>query len=103
MIQQPEVHLHPKAQAQFASLIATLTKTGKRFIVETHNDFIVDRLTYEISKNDFTPSDVGLLFFDQSNGTTRIHPIELGEDGLPVDVPNSYRKFFLEDVQRVWR
>ena len=103
LIQQPEVHLHPRAQAEFGSLIVQLSKLGKKFIVETHSDFILDRLTYEISKNKFSNEDVGILFFDRLEDQSCIHPINLGKDGTPVEVPKSYRKFFLDEVKRVWR
>ena len=103
LIQQPEVHLHPRAQAEFGSLIVQLSKLGKKFIVETHSDFILDRLTYEISKNKFSNENVGILFFDRLEDQSCIHPINLGKDGTPVEVPKSYRKFFLDEVKRVWR
>ena len=103
LLQQPEVHLHPRAQAEFGSLLARLSKLGKKFIVETHSDFILDRLTFEISKNNYSQHDIALLFFDRSGSHSNIHPIELNSKGTPDVVPDSYRKFFLEEVQRVWR
>ena len=42
LLQQPEVHLHPKAQAEFSSLLARLANKGDRsFIVETHSDYMI--------------------------------------------------------------
>ena len=43
-IQQPEVHLHPKAQAALGDLIFHISKNdGKSFLIETHSDFTIDR------------------------------------------------------------
>ncbi|WP_025599313.1 AAA family ATPase [Burkholderia sp. WSM2230] len=43
-IQQPEVHLHPRAQAAFGDVVANLAKDeDKIFFVETHSDFTIDR------------------------------------------------------------
>lgn len=103
LLQQPEVHLHPRAQAAFASLIAKLTKDKKKqFVIETHSDFILDRLKYEIEQGNIEANDVGILFFDTEGKNTKIHQIDLGKDGLPVDVPPSYRRFFLEELDKVW-
>ena len=102
LVQQPEVHLHPRAQAAFGSLISELAKEGKRFIIETHSDFILERLKYEIEEKNISHDDVGILFFDTEKKVTKIHQINLGEDGLPTDPPPSYRRFFLEELDRVW-
>ena len=102
LLQQPEVHLHPKAQAAFATFIANLTKDNKQFVIETHSDFILDRLKYEIEQGNIEPDDVGILFFDTQGKDTKIHQIDLGKDGLPIDIPPSYRSFFLEELDRVW-
>ncbi|HUZ75304.1 MAG TPA: AAA family ATPase [Stellaceae bacterium] len=44
LLQQPEVHLHPRAQAELGSVIARLSKqrSASLFMVETHSDYIID-------------------------------------------------------------
>ena len=50
-LQQPEVHLHPRGQAQLASLfIAAFKKRRSRFLIETHSDYIVDRFAFRFDK-----------------------------------------------------
>ncbi len=40
LLQQPEVHLHPKAQAALGSFFVDLVASGnKEFVVETHSDY----------------------------------------------------------------
>lgn len=102
LLQQPEVHLHPRAQAAFATLVANLTKGKKQFVIETHSDFILERLKYEIEQGNIAPGDVGILFFDTEGKHTKIHQIDLGKDGLPKEPPASYRRFFLDELDRVW-
>ena len=49
LLQQPEVHLHPTAQAELSTLLATMASEGNRaFIVETHSDYMIDRARIEI-------------------------------------------------------
>ena len=102
LVQQPEVHLHPRAQSAFGSLISELSKKGKRFIIETHSDFILERLKYEIERGAISNEDVGILFFDTEKKTTKIRQIDLSKKGLPINAPPSYRRFFLEELNRVW-
>lgn len=44
VIEEPEVHLHPAAQRQMARAIARLVRLGKRVIVTTHGDYLVQNL-----------------------------------------------------------
>ena len=108
LIQQPEVHLHPKAQAEFASFIA-MQCSGKKnqemdnnFVIETHSDYMLDRFKYEITKGTISHKDIGILFFEPSEGGKKIHQINLDESGLPNNAPPSYRHFFLEEMERNW-
>jgi predicted ATPase len=45
LLQQPEVHLHPRAQAELGNLIANKVRGHKQrreiFVVETHSDYII--------------------------------------------------------------
>ena len=44
LLQQPEVHLHPRAQAELSSLLTKVAGEGRQsFIVETHSDYMIDR------------------------------------------------------------
>ena len=44
ILQQPEIHLHPKMQMNFADFILGLAYTQKNIIIETHSDHIINRL-----------------------------------------------------------
>lgn len=102
LLQQPEVHLHPRAQAEFSSFLAVLAKQqNKRFVIETHSDYLVDRIRMDIrDKKGITPEDVALLYFERKNGEATIHRLELDEQGNIVNAPPGYRSFFLEEERR---
>jgi hypothetical protein len=106
LLQQPEVHLHPRAQAELGSFLGTLAKQqDKRFIVETHSDHLVDRIRMDVrdGKGGLRPEDVSLLYFERSNGEARIHRLDLDARGNIVNVPLGYRSFFLEEERRFLR
>jgi predicted ATP-dependent endonuclease of OLD family len=48
-IQQPEVHLHPKAQSAFGEFVYHSSVENKnRFIIETHSDYTINRFRYNL-------------------------------------------------------
>jgi predicted ATPase len=102
LLQQPEVHLHPSAQAELGSFLGVLAKEqGKRFVIETHSDYLVDRIRMDIrDRKGITPEDVSLLYFERRNGEAHIHPLTLDEQGNILDPPPGYRSFFLEEERR---
>lgn len=102
LLQQPEVHLHPRAQAELGTFLATVAKTQKkRFVVETHSDYIVDRIRMDVrDRKILKAEDVIILYFERERGKTTIHPIEIDEFGNLKNVPKGYRAFFLEEDRR---
>jgi hypothetical protein len=98
LIQQPEVHLHPRAQAALGTFFAKLTsKLDRHFVIETHSDYIIDRVRQEIAMGGLKHSDAAVLFFDRNENDTRIHEILFDSSGNFVNVPDAYRQFFLEE------
>lgn len=98
LLQQPEVHLHPKAQAALGSFfVDMLAHSGKRFVVETHSDYIVDRVRMEIADGKL-PSDALLILYLERRGTeTTVYPITVDSLGNLIGVPPTYRQFFLRE------
>lgn len=100
-IQQPEVHLHPRAQAMFGDLVAQLARTdAKKFFIETHSDFLIDRFRSNIRKNHKESSAFNsqILYFQHSNGINKVHPIKIEHDGsVSGDQPPEYREFFIRE------
>ena len=102
LLQQPEVHLHPKAQAEFSSLLAKLANKGAQsFIVETHSDYMIDRARIEIRKGNIRPEDVSLIYFEPKRNIVNVHNISFDKMGNMEDVPPHYREFFLKESDRL--
>jgi predicted ATPase len=102
LLQQPEVHLHPRAQAELGSFLGVLAKQQKkRFVIETHSDYLVDRIRMDIRDGKgLKPEDVSLLYFERKNGQANIHRLTLDEHGNLLDPPPGYRDFFLGEERR---
>ncbi|AEV31404.1 hypothetical protein Oweho_0384 [Owenweeksia hongkongensis DSM 17368] len=99
-IQQPEVHLHPKAQSAFGSFLFNAVKVdNNKFIIETHSDFTINRLRYKLNtaKQDVNFTSKVLFFTRSSEGNT-ITKIGINKDGsYSQNVPSNYRDFFIDE------
>ena len=98
LVQQPEVHLHPKAQAALGTFFVDMVRDGKRqFVVETHSDYIIDRIRQEVAAKKLSPESVGIVYLEKQHIETEIHHLHLDESGNILNAPNTYRTFFLQE------
>lgn len=100
--QQPEVHLHPSAQAALATFFCGLAADGKQLIVETHSDHLLDRVRMDVrdGKIGLKPDDVSVLYFERTGLDVQIHSLRFDDQGNVLNAPPGYRQFFLEEVNR---
>ena len=87
LLQQPEVHLHPSAQAALGSLFCSVAGSDRQLVVETHSDYIIDRVRMDVrdNKTDLKPEDVSILYFERGESDVKIHSIRLDADGNVLD------------------
>lgn len=102
LFQQPEVHLHPRAQAALGGLFCETAARGRQLIVETHSEYIIDRVRMDVrdGKANLKPADVSILFFERSNLDVRIHSLRYDERGNVLNAPDSYGQFFMDEMRR---
>ena len=102
LLQQPEVHLHPTAQAALGTLFCQLASWERQLIVETHSDYILDRVRMDVrdKKTPLTSDDVSILYFEAKGTDVKIHSLSLDEDGNVQNAPLTYRQFFMEETRR---
>ena len=103
LMQQPEVHLHPRAQAELASFfVDSYIKRNNRFMIETHSDAIIDRIRISVRTGLLEAEDVSILYFEpQETDGVKVHNISLDMYGNLEDAPAGYRDFFLAENDRI--
>ncbi len=107
LIQQPEVHLHPRAQAAFGDFFhQMMTEQNHTLFIETHSDFIIDRFrisTNRLTKRKHYTSQV-IFFSKNSRGFNAATSIPIRRDGsYPSDLPEDYRDFFFKEQLELLR
>lgn len=98
LIQQPELHLHPKAQAALGDVFHKAALDGSALVVETHSDFIIDRFRMALKKKGDGDLRSQVIYFDKTaEGANSAHEIEINGDGAFVDPPENFRSFFVKE------
>ena len=102
LLQQPEVHLHPSAQAALGSLFCKVADQGRQLVIETHSDYILDRVRMDVRDGvcGLKPEDVSILFFERQGLGVTIHSIRLDKEGNVLDAPPGYGNFFINETTR---
>lgn len=115
LLQQPEVHLHPRAQAALGSLFCQIAESSRQLIVETHSDHLLNRVRMDVrdGKAKLKPEDVSILYFERRDLDVHIHSLRIDgegnivvidEEGNISDPPSSYGSFFMDEVKRsLWK
>ncbi len=99
IIEEPEAHLHPEAQAEFATLLAGLVNFGVRVVLTTHSNWIVDQIANLVRMSELDPDerkdipgsdaalsrrDVGVWLFEKSSDRrgSAVTEIDFDPDGV---------------------
>ncbi len=95
IIDHPEIHLHPNAQALLADYFLELIKYGRRLIVETHSQYFINRLVRRAAEQRGLAEKINILFVRPPQGEkgATIAPLEINDDG---DISNWPPDFFPE-------
>lgn len=103
VVEQPELHLHPRFQGVVAEMLATLASLAVsknlnlRIIVETHSEIILNKLGEYVEAKNLNQDDVNVLMMEQNDkGISSIRSTRYSEEGYLEDWPRN----FMEDVDK---
>lgn len=83
LIEQPEVHIHPRLQAQVGDLLLhAVQERGNQVLVETHSEHLVLRLLRRIREGVIAPEDVSILYVDLlADGAAHVRRLDIDRSG----------------------
>jgi len=90
LVEQPEIHLHPSAQADLADLFVANVRGKRQFIIETHSEHFVLRLRRRIAERKIKPEKIGIFFVEKKRGLTRIQKLNLKPNGHFEEWPTGF-------------
>jgi predicted ATPase len=111
LLEQPELHLHPRAQADLGDLLLDALSEGHRFLIETHSEHLLLRLRRRIAETTVRPSSeverkpqrdqLGLYFVERQDNRSVVSAVEVNELGQIPDPPKGFVRFFSDDYEEV--
>ena len=102
MMEEPEIHLHPRGQADLVSLLVDVAKLDeKQLIMTTHSEHIVGRLLTLVAEKKLSPGELAIYAFEKDKkGVCTANELEVTKDGR---VKGGIKDFFESDLAELDR
>jgi predicted ATPase len=91
-IEQPELHLHPRAQWDLAQILAQAANRNVQLVIETHSSLLLRGILTEVAKDKIANDKVILHWFerDQETGLSTVRPAIPDTAGRVGDWPEDF-------------
>jgi len=100
-LEQPELHLHPRAQTAMAEVLADAARRGVRVVAETHSDLLLLGVQTLVAEGRLAPELVKLHWFSRNAaGVTMVQSADLDEAGAYGDWPEDFDEVALTTESR---
>lgn len=81
IVEEPEIHLHPRAQAELGSFFLTLYEQGVQSLIETHSEHLVVRLQQYVAAGKIPPDDIIVYYVYAKEEKKEVKPLRMDEFG----------------------
>lgn len=85
VVENPEIHLHPKAQSELANFFCYIANAGVQVIIESHSDHIFNGIRKSVFNKTISNNDAKIHFFEMKDDVSVNHLINLTEKGKVLD------------------
>ena len=84
--------MHPKVQTRLADFFVSMNALGKQCILETHSEYLINRLRYLVAKSneDKIAQDTMIYFVEKEDGHSIYRPITINKYGVIEDWPKGF-------------
>lgn len=100
-IEEPEIHLHPRAQVALAQILADVANRGVRVVIETHSSLLLLGVQALVAEGALSPDLVALHWFSLTkDGATQVRSADLDETGAFGEWPEDFAEVTLDAQSR---
>jgi predicted ATPase len=90
VIEQPEIHLHPAAQAELGDLFIEFALQEKQLFIETHSEHLLLRIRRRIAQGEFQASDLKVFYVHETTAGAIVKSLQIDERGRILDWPKGF-------------
>ena len=93
IFEQPELHLHPKVQTRLADFFLSIVLLGKQCLIETHSEYLINRLRYRAAaedENNRVNDNLKIYFVEKENGSSNFREVKVNEYGAILEWPEGF-------------
>ncbi len=103
-IEQPEIHLHPRAQVALAPILIRAANRGVVTVIETHSSLLLKSIQEQVALGKIMPEKTVLHWFSRDeNGVTNVQSDSFSKDGSYGDWPEDFADTELDIEDRFLR
>ncbi len=106
IFEQPELHLHPKVQTLLADFFLSMTALGKQCIVETHSEYLINRLRFRTAaamKSNPWVSATKVYFVERPPDGSVFREVKINEYGAVLDWPEGFFDQSQQEAEAILR
>jgi hypothetical protein len=101
-VAEPETHLHPSVQSLIGDYLTNKIKTtSKNYVIETHSEYLLNKIRLAIVKGEIKEDDVSVLFLDNEGDENSVHKIGFKPNGQIANAPENFFKTYMMDVMEI--
>jgi len=92
IVEQPELHLHPRVQALLGDFFLGLARCEKGCLVETHSEYLINQLRDHVAQSGGQATDEIAMYLIEPDrhGTAHLIPIEISAQGNILNWPEGF-------------
>ena len=102
IIENPEVHLHPRAQSDLVKILCELSKSGVQVIIETHSDHIINGVRVFAKDNEFSEKENIIHSVTEKSGKRSVKEIHIDQDGNLTALDDGFFDQINKDLMRLF-
>lgn len=104
LIEQPEIHLNPRIEADLADLFIEIAKSNIHLLIETHSEHILNRIQRRVVEGEIEEPDLLKIYFiEKEDMTSQINEINLSAEGVFDNWPDGFFQDDFDEAVKIMR
>lgn len=102
ILEQPEIHLHPKMQMDIADFLIMIAQQGKHLIVETHSDHIINRMVRRALEDEQLRAMIGIYYVEKNaDKNSQLTEVQIHENLGIDEAPQGFFDQYASETEQI--